>query len=222
MRDGTLTLPPAGGGWITAHDAAVAFSAQSIKGRPLCRQPRRAAARIQDRAGCSSIVYGVLIHCRNSRLQMVVHRDGFVLGDFGIFYLPSLGLALFFFFHGLADQRGVSGFRIDHGVRGQTTASHGVGIFLLQNDTVFNEFGAGGRELAPDGSRGRSDRLLLRRATGQKQTKQKSNFPHALCFRSVAPACRWQSWLQVPKQTRSGRVAATEHQNITAASNLLP
>src|SRR5208282_115014 len=102
----------------------------------------------------------------------------------------------------LADQRGVSSFCIDHCLRGQATAGHGIGIFLLHDDAVLDKFGSGWRKLAAHGRRrrcGRRSRLLLRgatsRATGQKQAEHETNFPHALCFRSSAPACRWQSWL---------------------------
>jgi hypothetical protein len=110
----------------------------------------------------------------------------------------SKAAALFFFFHCFADERGVAGFGIDHGFRGHTTAGHRVGIFLLEYHTVFDEFGGGWRDLALYGRRGRSNRRLFRRTACQKQAKYQPSFPHALCFRSPAPACRWQSWLLAP------------------------
>ena len=76
----------------------------------------------------------------------------------------------------------MSRFRIDHGGRGQTTAGHSVGIFLLDYDTVFDEFGSGWWQLAPYGRRSRRNRLLLRRATGQKQANQQPSFAHAFVF----------------------------------------
>ena len=100
-----------------------------------------------------------------------------------------------FFFLRFANQSGVPGFRIDHGGRGQTTAGYRVGIFLLDYYTVFDAFRRGWRQLAPYRGWGGRDWLLLRRATGEKQAQYKSKFPHALCFRSRAGACRWQSWL---------------------------
>jgi hypothetical protein len=60
----------------------------------------------------------------------------------------SRGTALFFFFHGLANQRGVTGFGVDHGFRGHTTASHRVGIFLRGDYAVLDEFSGGWRLLA--------------------------------------------------------------------------
>ena len=77
-----------------AHYAALAFSPQSGKGRPFRRQPRRVTTRIQNRLRCDPIIYGVFFYCRDSRLQMVVCRAGFVVGNAGIFHLQSLGLAL--------------------------------------------------------------------------------------------------------------------------------
>jgi hypothetical protein len=110
----------------------------------------------------------------------------------------SKAAALFFFFHCFADERGVAGFGIDHGFRGHTTAGHRVGIFLCGHYTVFDQFGGRWRLLAPYGSGRGRDRCLFRGTTGQKQGKREYSFPHALCFRSLAAACRWQSWLQVP------------------------
>jgi hypothetical protein len=106
----------------------------------------------------------------------------------------------FFFLHLLANDFGVARFRIDHRGHGQTTTGHRVGIFLLNDYAVFDEFGSGWWLLAPDGRRGRGNRLLLRRATSQKKAEYQPGFPHALCFRSLVPACRWQSWLQLVSQ----------------------
>ncbi len=50
---------------------------------------------------------------------------------------------------------------------------------------MFDEFGSGCRHLAPYGRRGCRDRLLPRRATGQKQAEHQPGFPHALCFLSL-------------------------------------
>ena len=78
---------------------------------------------------------------------------------------------LFFFFHRLANQRGVAGFGIDHGFRGHTTASHRIGVFLCGDNAVFNQLGGGWRLLASYSRRGGRNRRLFRRATGQKQAK---------------------------------------------------
>lgn len=86
----------------------------------------------------------------------------------------------FLFFRRLANQRGVAGFRIDYGARGLTTASHGVGILLLGDHTVFDNLGGGWRQLASDRRRGGRNRRLFRRAAGQKQAKHQPSFPHAL------------------------------------------
>src|ERR1700680_2392924 len=98
---------------------------------------------------------------------------------------------------------------MDDGGLGQTTARHRVGIFLLDHYTVFDEFGKGGWDLAPYWSWSRRNRLLLRRATGQKQAKHQPSFPHALCFPPLVSACRWQSWLHAPTRTHceGGRLA---------------
>jgi hypothetical protein len=109
---------------------------------------------------------------------------------------PSTSIS-FFFFHCLANQPGVPRFRINHGSRGQTTAGHRVGILLFDHDTVFDEFGGGRGEVAPNGGRrsGRN-RLLLRRATCEKQAKHYPSFPHALSvFALTRPLVDWQSWL---------------------------
>ena len=107
-----------------------------------------------------------------------------------------------FLFHFLANKPGVPRFRIDHGVQGQTTAGHRVGIFLLDYYAVFDEFGGGWWQLAPYGRRARRNRLLLRRATGQKQAKYQPSFPHALVFALSSPLCRWQSWLHAATWTQ--------------------
>ena len=75
-------------------------------------------------------------------------------------------------------------------------------FFLLDHCTVFDDFGGGWWQLATCWRRGRRHRLLLRRATGQKQVKHQPSYPHALCLRSLVPACRWQSWLHAPMLTR--------------------
>jgi hypothetical protein len=93
-RHGTPIFPPARDDRNAAYYVALVFSAQSAKGRPSRRQSRRVPTRIQDRLRCSPIIYGVFFHCRDSRFQMVVCRDGFVVGNAGIFYLQSLGLVL--------------------------------------------------------------------------------------------------------------------------------
>jgi len=116
----------------------------------------------------------------------------------------SKAAALFFFFHDFANQGGVAGFGIDHGFRGHATAGHRVGIFLCGDYTVFDQLGGGRRLLAPYGGGGGRDRRLFRGTTGQKQAKREYSFPHALCFRSLAAACRWQSWLQVPAPAKGG------------------
>src|SRR5580658_909390 len=50
-------------------------------------------------------------------------------------------------------------------------AGYRIGIFLVDNDTVFDDFGSGWWQPAPYRRRGRDHRLPLRRATGQKQAK---------------------------------------------------
>ena len=60
-------------------------------------------------------------------------------------------------------------------------------FFLLDYYTVFDEFGNGWWRLAPYWRWGRRNRLLLRRATGQKQAKHQPSFPHALCFPLSCP-----------------------------------
>jgi hypothetical protein len=93
-RHGTPILPPAGDDRNAAYYVALVFSAQSAKGRPFRRQSRRVTTRIQNRLRCDPIIHGIFFHCRDSRLQMVVCRARFVVGNAGIFYLQSLGLVL--------------------------------------------------------------------------------------------------------------------------------
>jgi hypothetical protein len=137
----------------------------------------------------------------------------------GLIISSFISRASFFFFHGLANQGGVAGFGIDHGFRGHTTAGHRVGIFLCGDNTVFDQLGGGRRLLAPYGGGGGRDRRLFRGATGQKQAKREYSFPHALCFRSVAAACRWQSWLQAPASAKGGFSIRPDRQALMHATS---
>jgi hypothetical protein len=116
--------------------------------------------------------------------------------------------ASFFFFHFLAHQRGMPAFRIDQRSHGQATARHRVGVLLLDDHTVFDSLGGRRRCLASYRRRRWSlSRRLLRPAADQQQTNAeqtnqgtnigpRSHSPtllHAFCFRSLTPACRWQS-----------------------------
>src|SRR5450755_2666608 len=92
LRHGTLILPLIGDGRNAAYVVPLVFSAQSAKGRPPRKQSCRVTTRIQDRLCCSPIFYGVFIHRCDSWFQMVVYRDGFVVGNVGVLYLCSLGL----------------------------------------------------------------------------------------------------------------------------------
>jgi hypothetical protein len=114
----------------------------------------------------------------------------------------------FFFFHLLAHQRGMPGLRIDPSRHRQTTAGDRVGIFLLDDHAMFNGLGRVRRGQASYGRRHRTRRnRFLRPAASQNQTRPEQTSPettlgptnhppsllHAICFRSPAPACRWQS-----------------------------
>jgi hypothetical protein len=93
-RHGTPILPPAGDDRNAAYYVAVAFAAQSAKGRPFRRQSCRVTTRIQNRLRCDPIIDRVFFYCRDSRLQMVVCGASFVVGNPGIFHLRSLGVVL--------------------------------------------------------------------------------------------------------------------------------
>ena len=60
---------------------------------------------------------------------------------------------------------------------------------------MLDEFGSGRWQLASYWRWCGRDRLLLRRATGQKQATHQPSSTHALYFASPRPACPYQSWL---------------------------
>ncbi len=74
---------------------------------------------------------------------------------------------------------------------------------------MLDEFGGGRRHLTSHGRgygrRSSGNRLLLGRATGQKQAKYQPGFSHPLCFRSARPGCRWQPWLHATRPLKMCR-----------------
>jgi hypothetical protein len=162
-----------------------------------CRQPRG------SKLAASVRLFGgerVLWRCYN--LSM---RDRPSEIDLGVTTSAKLYNTIsLLFFHFFADQRDVPGFRIDPGAYCETTAGHGIGVFLFADYAVLDRFCRGRRCLTANWLRCCRYRLLLRGTARQNQAKAQArcgpHLLHALCFRSRRCACRCQSWLLAPGQ----------------------